>query len=76
MDWFWTLIYASIIAFLGFKSATFLKNWIRHRKDTSQSGHENAFKGFVRDQKGFSSNFWGMVKAYRERMIKKLGWDE
>ena len=35
----------------------------------------NAFKGFVRDQRT-KANYWGMVKAYRERVIHKLGWDK
>lgn len=35
----------------------------------------NAFKGFVREQKS-KANYWSMVRAYRQRVVKKLGWDK
>jgi len=68
------IVTASVVAFIVFKVAVSLKTRISNIKNRLHS-HENAFKGFVRDR-NFSSNFWGMVKAYRERLIKKLGWNE
>jgi len=68
-------VFVAIIVIVTYEVVVNLKTRMANRKNKPQNKGENAFKGFARGQ-SFRNNFWSMVKAYRQRAIEKLGWNE